>query len=329
MDSQKKDIEILPKINHISLSKEYYSTRMALTQSMNLFLLYDSNDNEAKEYWEDFGNDLLAKFPQYLSISLVSSITAEKSLIDCFKDGKDSDKDIIDYPGIILAHPHLTDPQISLGVNPLNIYSLIEKYDSFYRNDFETEKNEQFAKIKAILDSFPVICFIKGTPQDPYCKFSRKFIEIINKCQIRYKAIDIFKDEKLRCYLRLYANWKTFPQLYINGKIIGGVDKLRELVDKGEFIGMVPNEVKIDSIVEKVKQIVNKKPMVIFVEGDNHQNIINIAKEHKLNYDVFDIKKDMMLENILRKDYGVISFPSVFIGGKYIESGDVISNLFC
>ena len=69
----------------------------------------------------------------------------------------------------------------------------------------------------------------------------------------------IFQDEKIRCYLRLYSNWKTYPQLYINGKIIGGVDVLTELLEKGKFMEMVPKEVTIETLSNSIKEIISKR----------------------------------------------------------------------
>jgi Grx4 family monothiol glutaredoxin len=97
-----------------------------------------------------------------------------------------------------------------------------------------------FNRIKTILDAYPVVIFIKGIPQDPFCKYSRSFIEELNALGLNYRSFDIFKDEDIRQWLRLYSGWKTYPQLYVNGKIVGGLDVTRELIKNGELLKMVP-----------------------------------------------------------------------------------------
>ena len=308
------------KIKPLTVVKEYYQTRNALTESMHLFFLYDENDKESLQFWSDFLLSLIEKFPKHLNISTISNdIEKHKDLMQLFIEG---DIKELKYPGIILAHPHLTEPQIAIGVSPIDVYSLVEKFDNFYENEFEKEKKEMFEKIKAILESYPVICFIKGTPQDPFCKFSRKFIELLNSTQIRYKAINIFQDEKIRCYLRLYSNWKTYPQLYINGKIIGGVDVLTELLEKGKFMEMVPKEVTIETLSNSIKEIISKNKIAIACDKENE--VLTVLKEKKKEFGFIDIGSDSRIDWLLKKSFGVKSIPALFIDGKYTE-GDILS----
>lgn len=306
------------KIKPLNLPKEYYQTRNALTESMHLFFLYDNNDKENLQFWSDFLLSLVEKFPKHLNISTISNdIEKHKDLMQLFIEGDIKD---LKYPGIILAHPHLTEPQIAIGVSPIDVYSLVEKFDNFYENEFEKEKKEMFEKIKAILDSYPVICFIKGTPQDPYCKFSRRFIELLSSTQIRYKAINIFQDEKIRCYLRLYSNWKTYPQLYINGKIIGGVDVLTDLLEKGKFMEMVPKEVTMDTLCNSIKDIIHKNKYAIACSKEDE--VLNVLKEKKKEFGFIDIGSDSRIDWLLKKSFVVKSIPALFIDGKYTE-GDI------
>ena len=308
------------KIKPLTVVKEYYQTRNALTESMHLFFLYDDNDKESLQFWSDFLLSLIEKFSKHLNISTISNdIEKHKDLMQLFIEG---DIKELQYPGTSLAHPHLTEPQIAIGVSPIDVYSLVEKSDNFYENEIENEKKEMFEKTKAILESYPVICFIKGTPQDPFCKFSRKFIELLNSTQIRYKAINIFQDEKIRCYLRLYSNWKTYPQLYINGKIIGGVDVLTELLEKGKFMEMVPKEVTIETLSNSIKEIISKNKIAIACDKENE--VLTVLKEKKKEFGFIDIGSDSRIGWLLKKSFGVKSIPALFIDGKYTE-GDILS----
>ena len=128
---------------------------------------------------------------------------------------------------------------------------------------------------------------------------------------MRYKAIDIFQDEKLRCYLRLYSGWKTYPQLYINGGIIGGVDKLTELINANEFMKMVPKEVTYEYLKENIMKKVNEsKEVVVVLKG----NDINTEEG-----EIIDIGKDLRIKEIMEKEFNVREYPVTFKEGKVAE----------
>jgi len=59
-----------------------------------------------------------------------------------------------------------------------------------------------------------------------------------------YKTFNIFSDERIRQWLKVYSNWPTFPQVFINGKFVGGIDVITELIEEGEFDAMVPESCK-------------------------------------------------------------------------------------
>lgn len=107
--------------------------------------------------------------------------------------------------------------------------------------DFEQKyfRQDIFAQIKSLINSAPVLIFMKGTPEDPQCGFSRTFISLINKFNIEYKTFDILKDYLIREKLKEYSNWKTYPQLYIKGELIGGLDIVKEMIEEGEFEDMI------------------------------------------------------------------------------------------
>ncbi len=303
--------------------KDYYKIRMALTNSMHLFFLYDEKNDV--ELWSNFLENLIEKFKKFLRISTVSSNKENEKLFNLFIKSKD---DILNFPAISFCHPFLTDPIYLNNFSPIDLYNLIEKYYNFYENDFEKEKEKMFEKIKKILDNFPIVCFIKGTPKEPYCKFSKEFIEILNEKKIKYKAFNIFEDEKIRCYLRLYANWKTFPQLYINGKIIGGVDKLKELVEKDELMKLIPENMIINDLEFELREKIerNKEKKLILVINKENEEIINKFNEHKLNFDYVLINESnkKIFENI----FNVNEYPILFIKGKKCLEGNEINEIF-
>ena len=95
------------------------------------------------------------------------------------------------------------------------------------------------ARIKATIESHPIVLFMKGTPQFPMCGFSSRAVQALNEAGAGFHAVNVLEDAELRANLPRYANWPTFPQLYINGELIGGCDITLELHEKGELAQMV------------------------------------------------------------------------------------------
>ncbi len=93
--------------------------------------------------------------------------------------------------------------------------------------------------IEEKINSSKVFLFMKGTPEDPQCGFSAQVVSIFEDLGIVFKSFDVLSDENIRQAIKEYANWPTIPQLYINGKFIGGCDIVRELAASGELLELV------------------------------------------------------------------------------------------
>ena len=89
--------------------------------------------------------------------------------------------------------------------------------------------------IKSLINSERIFVFIKGSPEFPYCKFTKKLIKYLNEKKVEYGHFNIFTNQNLRERLKVYSNWKTYPQLYIEGKLIGGNDTIEQLEKLGEM----------------------------------------------------------------------------------------------
>lgn len=90
-------------------------------------------------------------------------------------------------------------------------------------------------KIENLIKSHKVFLFMKGTPDEPQCGFSAQVAQILQDHTISFKSFNVFEDESLREGIKEYAHWPTIPQLYINGKFIGGCDIVTALAEKGEL----------------------------------------------------------------------------------------------
>lgn len=89
--------------------------------------------------------------------------------------------------------------------------------------------------IKSQVTSNPVVLYMKGSPKFPQCGFSNLATQILNACNAQYLAIDVLADQNIREGIKVYANWPTIPQLYVNGEFIGGSDIMRAMYESGEL----------------------------------------------------------------------------------------------
>ena len=94
-------------------------------------------------------------------------------------------------------------------------------------------------RIESQLKSNPVLLYMKGTPDFPQCGFSSQVVQILNLCQAQYQSVNILEDPELREGLKNYSNWPTYPQLYVDGELVGGCDIVTDLYKKGELVSLL------------------------------------------------------------------------------------------
>ncbi|MBN9288971.1 MAG: monothiol glutaredoxin, Grx4 family [Gammaproteobacteria bacterium 39-13] len=90
-------------------------------------------------------------------------------------------------------------------------------------------------RIKRQIANHSLLLYMKGTPQFPQCGFSGQVVHILKLCKAKYAYVNILENLDIRQTLPHYANWPTFPQLYLNGELIGGCDIVTELFEQGEL----------------------------------------------------------------------------------------------
>ncbi|KAJ2231184.1 glutaredoxin [Coemansia sp. RSA 1722] len=103
-------------------------------------------------------------------------------------------------------------------------------------------KQDLNTRLKGLIERAPVMVFIKGTAAQPRCGFSKKIVNMLNEQNIKYGYFDILTDEQVRQGLKEYSDWPTYPQLYIGGELVGGVDIVSEMIESGELVDMVPED---------------------------------------------------------------------------------------
>jgi monothiol glutaredoxin len=94
---------------------------------------------------------------------------------------------------------------------------------------------DPLSRIKKQVEDNPVVIYMKGTPQMPQCGFSSRASQALASCGVEFAYVNVLEDPEIFENLPRYADWPTFPQVYINGELVGGCDITLELHEKGEL----------------------------------------------------------------------------------------------
>ncbi len=94
-------------------------------------------------------------------------------------------------------------------------------------------------RIADTISSQRVMLFMKGNPAMPQCGFSAAVVQILKQLGAPFGSVNILADQELREGLKVYSSWPTFPQLYVDGKLVGGCDIVRDMHARGELASVV------------------------------------------------------------------------------------------
>jgi monothiol glutaredoxin len=99
------------------------------------------------------------------------------------------------------------------------------------------------SKVEELIRDHQVLLFMKGTPEQPRCGFSMRVVGVLDSMGVEYAALDVLPAlQPLREVTAEISDWQTFPQLYVNGELVGGCDIVEEMADSGELAEMLGAE---------------------------------------------------------------------------------------
>ncbi len=96
-------------------------------------------------------------------------------------------------------------------------------------------ENPVLAQIEDTIRDNDAVLFMKGTKKIPQCGFSATVVQILERCDVTFKDVNVLADPALRESIKQYSNWPTIPQLYVKGEFVGGCDIAREMYESGEL----------------------------------------------------------------------------------------------
>ncbi|XP_062436571.1 glutaredoxin-3 isoform X1 [Rhea pennata] len=192
-------------------------------------------------------------------------------------------------------------------------------------------KEDLAVRLKKLINAAPCMLFMKGSPKEPRCGFSKQMVEILNKHDISFSSFDIFSDEEVRQGLKTYSNWPTYPQLYVAGELIGGLDIVKELEASGELDTVCPKACKLE---DKLKTLINKAPVMLFMKGNKQvakcgfsKQIIEIINSTGVDYETFDILEDEEVRQGLKTYSNWPTYPQLYVKGELVGGLDIIKEL--
>jgi monothiol glutaredoxin len=94
-------------------------------------------------------------------------------------------------------------------------------------------------KIKQQITECNIIIYMKGNADMPLCGFSARAVNMLKACGAPFATIDVLQDDEIRQGIKVYSNWPTIPQLYINGEFVGGSDIMAEMYESGELQALI------------------------------------------------------------------------------------------
>lgn len=249
-------------------------------------------------------------------------------------------------PSVSMKHEIVAVPTVLLfrrgkavdrvdGVNAAEVTKKVKAHASDPSADIPSgpapPKEDLNTKLKRLINTRKCMLFMKGHPDEPKCGFSKQFVAIMKELNAEYGTFDILTDDEVRQGLKTYSNWPTYPQLYIDGELIGGLDIIKEMVEAGELQSMLPTKVKLE---DRLKSIINKAPVVIFMKGDPatpkcgfSRQLMEIMKETGVEFDTFDILTDEDVRQGLKTYSNWPTYPQVYVKGELVGGLDIIKEI--
>ncbi|PON96067.1 Monothiol glutaredoxin-related [Trema orientale] len=192
------------------------------------------------------------------------------------------------------------------------------------------------SRLESLVNSSPVMLFMKGKPDEPKCGFSHKSVEILEQEKVEFGSFDILSDEEVRQGLKVYSNWSSYPQLYIKGELIGGSDILLEMQKSGE-LGKVLAEkgiIQKESLEDRLRKLIASSPVMLFMKGTPDaprcgfsSKVVNALAEEGVRFGSFDILTNEEVRQGLKVFSNWPTFPQLYYKGELIGGCDIVLEL--
>ncbi len=204
-------------------------------------------------------------------------------------------------------------------------------------------------RLETLIHSSEVMIFMKGTPTAPKCGFSRQVVELLQEEDICFGSFNILADDDVRQGLKTHSNWPTYPQVYVRGELMGGLDILKEMKEQGpslvEQLGLQhlvttntttasPQLVASSTLHERLSQLVKRHHIMLFMKGlpsapkcGFSRQMVELLNKHGVAFDAFDILQDDQVRQGLKTFSNWPTFPQLYVNGELVGGMDICQEL--
>ncbi|KAJ1435120.1 thioredoxin-like protein [Ochromonadaceae sp. CCMP2298] len=230
------------------------------------------------------------------------------------------------------------------GANPAELSKLVKQLASAATPQVRTLSDEEKAaqlnaRVLKLIKTAPVMLFMKGNPADPKCGFSRQIVALLKEQSVPFASFDILLDEEVRQALKTFSDWPTYPQLYVNGELAGGLDIVKELCAAGilkEQLGVPELQLPPapQPIEERLRALILQAPVVAFIKGSPDapkcgfsRTLCQILAEHAVPFASFNILGDEEVRAALKTYSDWPTYPQLYVNGELAGGLDIVKEM--
>ncbi|KAL4437245.1 hypothetical protein ABPG75_004384 [Micractinium tetrahymenae] len=192
------------------------------------------------------------------------------------------------------------------------------------------------ARLRQLVNQQPIMLFMKGSPDAPRCGFSRKVVEALRSCGAQFGSFDILSDEAVRQGLKEFSQWPTYPQVYVNGELLGGCDIVLEMHEAGELQGELANARQAGddpkaALRQRLERLVNQQPVMLFMKGNPEaprcgfsRKVAEALRSAGEEFGSFDILSDEAVRQGLKEFSNWPTYPQVYVKGELLGGCDIV-----
>jgi len=187
------------------------------------------------------------------------------------------------------------------------------------------------SRLKRLTQMAKCVAFIKGSPQAPRCKFTRALMELFSTLEVEFSYFDILSDKDVREGLKTFGEWPTYPQVWLDGELCGGLDILKEMHENGELITTLPVK---QSLNTRLKNLISSHKVMLFMKGDPTEPkcgfskiTVGILAEYSVDYKTFDILTDNEVRQGLKEYSEWPTYPQLYVDGELLGGLDIIREM--
>ena len=204
-------------------------------------------------------------------------------------------------------------------------------------------------ELDRLINASPVMAFIKGSPDQPRCKFSRMLLEVLAEEKVLFGSFDILSNEAVRQGLKEKVNWPTFPMLFCSGKLIGGIDIVKDMKESGDLAGIWPasallsNSLVVQPKIDdgsnaasetELKALLQQDSVMVFIKGPRNapacgwsEMMLELLTNSRIKFTALDVLVNPKVRAGLKVIYKFSTYPQVFVRGELIGDVDTIKEI--